>query len=91
MTYHIKVIVPLALSSILLGCASNPPAPVLSDAQLEVHRDYTTKLQQKDRDIDHIERMRRADAMARANKNGGVYYHPYYDRRSSELSNITIR
>ncbi|MCK5895561.1 MAG: hypothetical protein KAG20_02085 [Cocleimonas sp.] len=90
MTYHTKVILPLALSSILLGCTSVPPAPSLSHAQLEAQREHTTKLQQKDRDRDHIDRMRKADAMARANKNGGIYYHPYYNH-STELSNITVR
>ena len=90
MTYHTKVIVPLMLATLLLGCTSSPPAPALSKAQLEAQRAYTTNLQQKDRDRDHAERMRRADEIARANKNGGFYYYPDYEH-SSELSNINIR
>jgi outer membrane PBP1 activator LpoA protein len=92
MTYHTNVIVPLVvLSSILLGCGSTPPAPSLSEAELEAQREYTTKLQQKDRDRNHIDRMRKADAMAHANKNGAAYYYSPYYHRSSELSDITVR
>ena len=82
MTYHTNVIAPLMLSTLIVGCTSNPAAPALSEAQLETQRAYTAKLQQKDRDRDHVERKRRGK--------DGVYYYPYY-RRSSELSNISIR
>jgi hypothetical protein len=94
MIYHTKILVLSLLSgSLLLGCTNNPPAPNLSAAQLKAQRDYTNKLQQQDRDRDHLQRMRRATAISRANKNGGGwygggYYNPYY--YSSELSDITM-
>ena len=75
------------LLGILWGCTNNPPAPALSESQLEAQRDYTAKLQQQDRNKDHTERMRRAEAHKKA---GGYYYSPYW-RTSRELSNITVR
>ena len=75
------------LSGILIGCASNPPAPALSEAQLKAQRDYTANLQQQDRNSDHKERMRRAEAY----KKGGAYYYSPYWRSSRELSGITVR
>ena len=87
MSYHTRIIFPLMLLGILGGCGSNPPAPALSEAQLEAQRNYTAKLQQQDRNSDHTERMRRAEADKKA---GGYYYSPYW-RTSRELSNITVR
>ena len=91
MSYQVTIIPSLILSSLLLGCASNPPAPALSEAELQAQRDYTANLQQQDRNRDHAERMRRAKAIARAHKNGGVYYYSPYYRTSPELSDITVR
>lgn len=87
MPYYTRVIFPLMLSSMLWGCSSNPPAPALSEAQLQEQRDYTANLQQQDRNKDHAERMRKAEAYKKA---GGYYYSPYW-RTSRELSDITVR
>lgn len=87
MPYRMKVISSLLLSSFLWGCASTPPASNLSEAELQAKRDYTARLQQEDRDLDHAERLRRAEAYK---KGGSGYYNPYW-YRSSELSNITVR
>jgi len=67
----------IVLLSILWGCSPTKEVAI-SDEQAKINRDYTAKLQQEDRDRDHIERMRRADAYRHATQNfkTGVIYVP---------------
>ncbi len=78
MIRYAKVTITIALFSTLWGCTANSNQFNLSNEQAKANRDYTAKLQQEDRDRDHIERMRRADAVSHATRNvkGGVTYSP---------------
>lgn len=78
MTNYIKVSVVTILLSTLWGCTANSKHYAMSETQAKANRDYTARLQQEDRDRDHIERMRRADAISHATRNvkGGVIYSP---------------
>jgi len=77
MTDPIKVTVAITLLSTLVGCSANNNF-ALDEAQASALRNNTARLQQQDRDRDHIERMRRADAIARATRHtkGGITYSP---------------
>jgi len=77
MVMPIKAVLATTLLSTLVGCSANNDY-ALSDAQAKANRDYTARLQQEDRDRDNIERMRRADAFARATRHtkGGLSYSP---------------
>lgn len=77
MTKSIKVSIVAALLSTIVGCSTNDNFE-LSEEHAQANRENTARMQQKDRDRDHIERMRRADAFARATRNtkGGLSYSP---------------
>ncbi|HIQ14704.1 MAG TPA: hypothetical protein EYH38_03910 [Leucothrix sp.] len=77
MTYPIKVTVAITLLSTLVGCSANNNF-ALDEAQASALRNNTARLQQQDRNRDHIERMRRADAIARATRHtkGDITYSP---------------
>ena len=77
MKVYIRLSIITILAATLLGCYGNKEYAI-SEGQAAANRDYTAKLQQQDRDRDHVERMRRADGVARATRNvkGGVTYSP---------------
>jgi len=58
----------IVLLSTLWGCTPTKEVAI-SDEQAKINRDYTASLQQEDRDRDHIERMRRAEAYRHATQN----------------------
>ena len=68
MTKYSSLLFGLILLSSLLGCTPTKEVTI-SDEQAKINRDFTAKLQQEDRDRDHIERMRRADAYYHATRN----------------------
>lgn len=78
MTYYIKMGLALVFISSLWGCTANSKNYAMSGAEGEAISARTDRLEQKDRDIRHVERMRRADAYSRATRNvkGGVTYSP---------------
>jgi uncharacterized protein YcfL len=63
-----KLFFSVVLLSTLWGCSPTKEVAI-SDEQAKINRDYTANLQQEDRDRDHIERMRRADAYHHATRN----------------------
>lgn len=69
MINHAKIAACIIVLSSLSACTANSKSYPLSEAQALNNRAYTTQLQQKDRDIDHKERLRQADAIARATRN----------------------
>ena len=78
MKNHIKIGVTFILLSTLWGCTANTKSYALSGAEGVAISARTERLEQKDRDTRHVERMRKADAYARATRDvkGGVTYSP---------------
>lgn len=78
MKKYIKISVALALVSTLWGCTANSNSYALSGAEGEAISARTERLEQKDRDIRQVERLRKADAYSRATRDikGGVTYSP---------------
>jgi len=75
---YIKVVVALTLASTLWGCTANSKSYALNGAEGEAISARTERLEQKDRDIRQVERLRKADAYSRATRDikGGVTYSP---------------
>lgn len=69
MINHENIVTFFIVLGMLSACTANSKTYSLSDKQAQSNRTYTTQLQQKDRDIDHLERLRRAEAIARATRN----------------------
>ncbi len=62
----LKMAVLLAVVSAFWGCTANTKSYNLSAADAATLRDQTERMEQKDRDTRHVERMRRADAIKRS-------------------------
>ena len=78
MKKSIKFSAVLVLMSTLWGCTANSNNYALSAADAEALRVQTERLEQRDRNINQQERMRKAEAISHATRNveGGVTYSP---------------
>ena len=59
------------LISLLAGCATSPPAPVvatLTPEQAAANRAAINQIDDEDRSRDHVERMRQVEAIERLNR-----------------------